>query len=539
MREVTRRGLLRGVGRAAVATAGVAAGTAALGSLTGCSDADGSTGSGSATARPASLVGNPVSRENRQAGSRAWMSADRGATPVTDDLSQIKAFADATSVTHGERITFHVATAGPRAYTVSVFRMGHYNGAGGRLMTTSRRQQGVAQAPPQLEGPTATLRTRWDPSWSLDIPRDWVSGLYLASFTTEFGERTAVPFTVRDDSRKSAFLVVLPFTTYQAYNQYPFDGGMGRSLYYGFLPSAADPAVRAKSPDGHAYAAEAVAHKPFVRHYPERSRAVSFQRPYQHDGMPAEFALDLAFASWAEREGLDVTYASSLDLHEGRVVPSRHQALLFSGHDEYWSTQMRTTVEGAVDGGSGLAAFGANDCYWKIRLERDDSGFPLMTCYKTDPDPVRDPTGPTTTWRRVAPHSAQAEQKLLGSQYSGAVVGTSPLVVTGSTHWFWQGAGVEERDLIPDLVSGEADGQDRGAPMPKASEHVLLSDSPFHASGRSGLRQQNTSLYQAPAGGWVFDAGTFGWSLALGGGIDHEDPRVQGATRNLVARLKA
>ena len=541
MREVTRRGLLRGVGRAAAATAGVAAGAAGLSGLAGCSTGDGAGGgNGSATARPADVrTGNPVTRENREAGSRAWMSADRGATPVTDDLSQIKAFADTTSVTHGEQIGFHVSTAAAQSYTVAIYRMGHYGGAGGRLMTTSPKQRGGQQSAPKVDATTGAVRTDWPPSWSLEIPRDWISGLYLASFTTERGERTAVPFAVRDDRRAGAFLVVLPFNTYQAYNQYPFDGVLGRSLYYGFLPSATDPAAAAKAPDGHTYAAEPVAHQQYVRHYPQRSRAVSFQRPYQHDGMPAEFALDLAFVSWAEREGWDVTYATNLDLHEGRVVPSRHQALLFSGHDEYWSQEMRQTVETAVSGGMSLATFAANDCYWKVRIDRDPSGFPLMTCYKTDPDPVRDPTGPTTFWRRAGANGSLAEQKLFGGQYTGAVVGTYPLIVSSGTHWFWHGTDLIDGDFLPDLVSGEADGQQRGVPLPAASEHLLLSDSQFRAAGRNRMQQQNTTLYRAKAGGWVFNAGTFGWALALGGGPKLEIPQAQIATRNLVTRLKA
>ncbi|WP_152627122.1 N,N-dimethylformamidase beta subunit family domain-containing protein [Streptacidiphilus melanogenes] len=540
MREVTRRGLLRGVGRAAAATAGVAAGAAGLASLAGCAGDSDDGGGGPATARPADVrTGNPIIRENGEAGSRAWVSNDRGAKPVTDDLSQIKAFADTTSVAHGERITFHVATAEPQSYSVAIFRMGHYGGAGGRLLTTGPTQRGNRQSAPQVDGPTATVRTEWEPGWSLEIPQDWVSGLYLASFTTEHGERTAVPFAVRDDSRASTFLVVLPFNTYQAYNQYPFDGVLGRSLYYGFLPSAADPAARAKAPDGRAYPAEPVPHEQYVRHYPQRSRAVSFQRPYQHDGMPAEFALDLAFVSWAEREGMDVTYATNLDLHEGRVAPTRHQALLFSGHDEYWSAQIRQTVEQAVAGGLSLATFAANDCYWKVRIDRDPSGYPLMTCYKTDPDPVHDPTGPSTFWRRAAPNSTRAEQRLLGGQYTGAVVGSSPLVVTESAHWFWQGTGLIDGDLVPDLISGEADGRQKGVALPAARQYLLLSDSQFRAAGRNRPQQQNTTLYRSTAGGWVFNAGTFGWALALGGGAALEKPQVQLATRNLVTRLKA
>ncbi|MFH9468746.1 N,N-dimethylformamidase beta subunit family domain-containing protein [Streptomyces clavifer] len=39
---------------------------------------------------------------------------------------------------------------------------------------------------------------------------------------------------------------------------------------------------------------------------------------------------------------------SSTDLHEGRIDPSRYTAIVFSGHEEYWSTEMRDWAQDAV-----------------------------------------------------------------------------------------------------------------------------------------------------------------------------------------------
>jgi hypothetical protein len=488
---------------------------------------------------PQAKKGNPVSRENAATGSPHWRAGGASGTRPADDVTQqVKAFASTTSLVHGQRITFHVATAVRREYTVTVHRMGHYRGAGARLMTTSPRLHGTPQPPPSLHPGTTAIRCDWPESWSFEVPSNWISGLYVASFTTADGYRTSVPFVVRDAARQSEFLVVLPFTTYQAYNQYPMDGVHGRSLYYGYLPSAHAAAVHEKAPDGHAYPIRAVPKHTYVLHYPERSRTVSFQRPYSNDGMPKMFDHDLDFITWAEGAGLDVTYASSFDLHDGLIDPAHHKALIFSGHDEYWSVEMRRVAERAVSGGTGMALFSANNMYWKVRIERGTAGFPVMTCFKTDPDPNADPTGPTTMWRQTAAHGAKAEQGLLGNQYNGIVRGTAPLVITEPTHWFWAGSGVTPGEQIPGMVRGEADGVMADMPRPAAAEHVLLSASPFHY-GQKQTPVQNTSLYRAPSGAWVFDAGTFGWTAGLGGTAAHHDPRNHRATRNLIRRLRA
>jgi hypothetical protein len=452
--------------------------------------------------------------------------------------AQVKGFASATSVAHGEHIAFHLATRASQDVTVTVHRMGWYRGARARLMATSPRLHCTPQQAPSLHAPTGTIRCDWPATWSVQVPTGWPSGLYLASFTSADGYRSVTPFVVREAVRQSEFLVVLPFTTYQAYNQYPLDGSLGRSLYFGFLPSAHSPAAGKRAADGRAYPTRPVTGHDYVLHYPERSRAVSFQRPYGAAGLPSRFAIDLDFVAWAERLGLDVTYASSLDLHDGLVAPADHKALLFSGHDEYWSAPMRQTAERAVRAGTGMALFAANNLYWKVRIDRGPDGFPVMTCYKSDPDPGAGDSGATTTWRSTAAHGALAEQSLLGSQYNGIVRGSAPLVVSEPRHWFWAGSGVSPGERIPDLVRGEADGLTAGMPQPKAAEHVLLSASPFrYTPNRTPV--QNTSLYRAPSGAWVFDAGTFGWTAALGGAVRQHDPRIQKATVNLIRRLRA
>jgi hypothetical protein len=221
-----------------------------------------------------------------------------------------------------------------------------------------------------------------------------------------------------------------------------------------------------------------------------------------------------------------------VDLHEGRLDPRRYRALVFSGHDEYWSAPMRSAAEAAVAGGTHLAFVAANNCYWHVRFERSNR---VMVCYKTDPDPQPDASGPTTKWRSVS-LSSRAEQGLIGVQYTGGMVRHAcPLVVRSADHWFWTGTWVAEGTEIPGLVGGEADGKMSDMPSPSGVQ-TLLSHSPFQLA-KGPISTQNTSLGLTPSGAWVFAAGTLNWPRALGHPIDC-DPRIMRATASLFQRLR-
>ncbi|MCZ9338482.1 phosphoribosylamine--glycine ligase, partial [Streptomyces sp. TRM76130] len=66
-------------------------------------------------------------------------------------------------------------------------------------------------------------------------------------------------------------------------------------------------------------------------------------------------------------------------------------------------------------------------------------------------------------------------------------------------------------------------------------ERVLLAHSPYEDAA-GAPRHQETSLYRASSGAWIFASGTFAWSPALDR-PGHVDPRVQRATANLMDRI--
>src|SRR5262249_44946717 len=140
----------------------------------------------------------------------------------------------------------------------------------------------------------------WTNPYILQIPNDWVSGVYLAKLTNSGdGKQSYIVFVVREDSRASDFLFQSSVTTYQAYNSWG-----GKSLY------------DFNSTGG-------------------RAHKVSFNRPYglglnivqAARGLGAgEFLTtfqagsDAPATSWEysmvrflERNGYDVTYATNID----------------------------------------------------------------------------------------------------------------------------------------------------------------------------------------------------------------------------------
>jgi len=458
---------------------------------------------------------NPIVRENLLQGDDGWRIA--GARASDDVTRQIQGYAARTSVNAGDSLDFHISVARDEAFTVSVYRLGHYGGAGGRRMVTSGRLQGREMPAPSVDDGMGLIACDWPVAWTLAVAETWTSGYFLAVFETDDGHRSCTPFVVRNDQRKADFLVVVPFTTYQAYNLWPADGRTGKNLYKGY--------VRPGKLGG----------------IDERAFQVSFDRPYSRDGMPAWSDLDLAAARWLEATGFDVTYASSLDLHEQPVPPGRPAAMIFPGHDEYWSQAMRDTTEKAVDNGTHLAFLAANNIYWRIRFDAARDGRPnrVVTCYKDAPDPHADKRGPTTNWRKIGEKKyGEAEQRLLGVQYNGILADPVPMVIAQSRHWFWAGTGVRAGDTVPGLVAVEADGWNPNIKIPRAASQTLLSNTPYEDRLGRGPRVQNTSLYETADGTLVFAAATFHWNLAL---IDspYTDVRIQRATKNLLVRMLA
>ena len=305
-------------------------------------------------------------------------------------------------------------------------------------------------------------------------------------------------------------LVSVPFTTWQAYHR---AGQPGEGLYYAEQPA--------------------------------RATHVTFDRP---GGGPPPERWEHGLMEWLPRAGYAVDYCANVDLHDGDDLLSRYRLLVVNGHDEYWSKEMRDTVERFAAGGGNVAFFAANTCWWQIRLE--DAGR-TMVCYRdavADPMSAVDPRRVTVEWSSAPVH--RPENALTGVSFRrgagiwGARMATmrdETYRVRFADHWVFAGTDLADGDKFAQGALGyetdaadieEVDGVPRvtGRDGTPASFVVLATADLSHwrHEGQGGAATMGVFRLGA---GTVFNAATVNWGSAL------DDPVVDRITRNVLDRL--
>src|SRR5437762_2236682 len=466
---------------------------------------------------------SPIVLENQQPGSGNWRMWLHNIPPADDVNKQIKGYASATSVNKGESITFYVTVNPAQQYTMDVYRMGWYQGLGGRLMESIGPLQGVAQPDCPVDATTGLTECNWTASYTLAVPPNWTSGVFVVMLTNAQGRQNYITFVVRDDARVADIMFQQAVNTYQAYNNYPDDNATGKSHY-----------------DFNSFGANTVASTPTIPS--SRAVKVSWNRPYADYGGGQFLTWDYYFVRWLERSGYDVKYSTDVDTHENSARLLQSKVFLSGAHNEYWSKPMYDGVQQARDAGIHLGFFGADGVFWQVRFEPSPltgAADRVVVGYKDRTiDPVQ---GPTTTilWRDLFLN--RPEQQLVGVQYSGGQLPVSapnaPYVVQNSSSWVYAGTGLADGDSIPGIVGYETDSSMSSTPLPTsvAGTYQVLSQSPFTDAGGTTMIA-NSSIYQAPSGAWVFGAGTVSWSWGLDL-ANVVDPRIQRITANLLKQF--
>lgn len=469
------------------------------------------------TAAPAPVV-NPIVVENRLPGTTAWRLPWAGHTLSNDTTLAIKGYTTAASVQRGEsvRIRVHAASAGPA--TFGVYRLGWYQGLGGREMA-----RGTFTAAPQPACTTAMpiglITCPWNDAVTVQTGSDWTSGVYVVVLTRGTAQSYAT-FVVRDDARTGALVHLQPTLTSQAYNNFPNNGTTGKSLY-------AYNSFGAITLSGFTAAVKA-----------------SFDRPYADSGVGQVMIFEAPMVRYAESRGFDVTYATDMDLHADPTLLAGQEGMLSVGHDEYWTGEMFTAAERARDAGVDVAFLGANDVYSQVRLEPSAAGVPnrVMVAYRqANLDPV---TGSSrTVLFRELP---RPEQPLIGQMWptndgTGLTRGDDPWVVRQADHWFYRGTGLGNGSSIPLLVGIEVDRRLPEFPAPVLKEgaaQAVLAGSTFVTRTTNRIGLQESTLFQAPSDAWVFSAGTLRYTRGLLGDGPAAQQAVRTMTTNLLARFE-
>jgi hypothetical protein len=445
---------------------------------------------------------NFIEIENRKLGTQDWSLINPAAN------NEIAGYASKTSATYGETIDFHVNTA-ESGFSLNIYRLGWYNGAGGRQMQAQVALRGAAQAPFTTNPQTGMVECHWASAYRLTLPHDgnsftnWPSGVYLVKLTgNDSKKQSYIHFVVRDDWREKDHLFQCSVTTYQAYN-----GWGGKSLYQ------------------------------FNSTNNIAATSVSFNRPYDNNGAGQFFNYEYAMLRFLEREGYEVSYCTNIDVHTNQRQLSLHKNFLSIGHDEYWSWDMRAHVERARDSGVNLSFFSANTCYWQIRMEPSPvthAANRTMVCYKSAAlDPVatqRQYQHLTTVRWREAPVN-RPENMLLGVMFDHFPVQNQPIVISNSGHWVFERTGLKDGSVLPGLLGYEAD----RIFTPGPANLVTLATSPVPGSSFPS----HMTIYKTAYRSSVFAVGTIQWSWgvddynAVARGVK-VSPAAQQITRNVL-----
>lgn len=415
-----------------------------------------------------------IAAENQAHGTRGWLITRVG------DQQAIEGWADQTSVVVGHTVTLHVSTTAP-TYTVHAIRMGWYGGLRGREVWKSGSMPGVRRQPYVIVPPRQTVVTNWPASLTLSTA-GWPPGSYLLRLDASTGQRY-VPLQLRRPTSQGSLVIVSADTTWQAYNSYG-----GYSLYGGANGAFAT-----------------------------RARAVSFDRPYGLDrgqGQSEYLENEAPLVVLAERLGLDVNYISDVDLDSVPQVLRGAKAVIFTGHDEYWSIAMRQALLGFRDAGGNLGFLGANIGFRHIRFEstlgRADR---TEVCYKIpSEDPLYGKDNPDVTGQWRYPPDPRPESVITGVFYQSDPV-QADMVVADPSIWMLQGTNAAAGTRLTGLVRPEYDRVDLSVPTPRPIE--IITHSPLTVNGRGDY--SDSAYYTTSSGAGVFSVGTISWINALQG----------------------
>jgi hypothetical protein len=327
----------------------------------------------------------------------------------------------------------------------------------------------------------APLAVDWRASANAPAPivvptgSDWPTGVYAARIDAADGRVGFAPVVLRPAAPAARVAVVMPTSTWGAYNFYDEDGdGWGDTWYARWKTDHAD-----------------------------------LTRPQPSRGVPYRYrSYDLAFQRWLAQTGKAVDTYADEDLEafaSPQALRAAYDLIVFPGHSEYVSARVYDLVEGYRDLGGNLLFLAANNFF--RRVDRKNGGVTLVD-----------------EWRNLG----RPESALLGVQYIASDRGErqAPFVVSGAdvAPWLFAGTG---------LVNGSSFGKygieiDARSAVSPPSTQVLATIPDLFGPGRTA----EMTYYEHWSGAKVFSAGVLNF-----GGQALLWPETAQMLENLWARL--
>lgn len=255
--------------------------------------------------------------------------------------------------TQGESITFHLSSAEPmQDVSIPIYDP---NGNQVHSLVTDLWPQEISNTDPWKNG------YGFDATKHYTIPDDMKSGVYYLGTPMDAHATLLpspeVPFIVKERSRMSDVVMVVPNATGNAYNE-----SGGHSIY----------------------TAE------------EIPRVVSLERPQSAD------ARSRAFAKWVTDKDFNHRFVSDFDLENFDEI-SGSKLLVVYGHSEYWTKQGRENFDRFVEEGGNALVISGNTMYREIEYDdpQNPSSFEVLTISRntwSDDHLVLDSIGANYEW---------------------------------------------------------------------------------------------------------------------------------------------
>lgn len=400
---------------------------------------------------------------------------------------EIWCYSDRFSYRPGETVRLQVSSTA-RRFSMQIVRDG-----GSETKVFERR--GIATYWQETPDECSVEGCGWETVFEFNINRTWPSGAYRLELMAEGHDGRPIVcqhilIVLPGSGRKPGRILQVAATgTWLAYNTWGgsnhYDGitGPRRNQY--------SPVVSTQRPWGRGFVVLppnaprvplGMTMPPLtVPRFPHKewAYATGHSKKYASSGWAS---YDSHFFRFAERAGYGVDLMSQHDVHFSPEILFDYDCVVFAGHDEYWTWEMRDAVDAFVERGGGVARFAAN-FMWQSRLE--DEGRQQI-CYKyraRAEDPVYksgDVTRATNSWE--APEIGRPGAQTFGLNATDGIYsgwgGFAPRGVRGfpiyrPEHWAFAGTGVFYGDLLGSdshVFGYEVDGLDyeirEGLPYP-------------------------------------------------------------------------
>jgi len=408
----------------------------------------------------------------------------------SSNVDEIWCYCDQPCYSPGQVIVFHVSTSAP-VFDLEIAR----DSLEFEILFRRSGIPGCHQATPV---DASVVGCGWSGSFEFEIPPDWPSGGYRVTCridTRDGGVKEQhYLFLLRgNESDKSGRILLISATgTWSAYNDWGgsnhYTGIAGpegnefspilsldRPLARGFvvLPGDAPRAALASPPR---------AGEPVSYPHMDWAYANGYSKKYASAGWAS---YERHFMNWALSEGFQIDITSQYDLQYRPQVIEDYSCLVFIGHDEYWSWEMRDSVDAYVEAGGKLARFAGN-FMWQTRLEAEGR---RQVCYKyqaRSEDPQRDTRRISTSWEAAEiarPGALTFGLNATRGVYAGwggcVAFGAGGFPIYRPDHWVFEGTGLGYGDVLgaeSRIFAYEVDGLDYiirdGLPFPSGAEEV-------------------------------------------------------------------